>query len=193
MSLAITIKKALRMEKVKILKILFWEYMQNLPVIAGFIAAYDRWMDSGYLLACLLVLSGSAAGATLIFLTEKKKQEGYREPLSVYAANILGMTIMMLAMILYFAASWGNWISDLGAGLVVGLGLGILQSLSARKRINWIHCIALGIASPMILVSIRLLLSTNWPLWGIILLVCFLATLIITVIDYLPDTLSSPQ
>lgn len=177
----------------KFIKIIFWEYIQNLPIIAGFVAAFGQWQNGKYLPASLYIVGGSVAAAILIFVTEVRKQDGYKEPRIVLLANMIGMTAIMLLMVIYFGAHWGNWISDLVLGVMVGVGLGMVQSLTAKKPINWIHCIALGIASPLILISIREFLHTTWPLWLHILLVCSLATLIISVIDYLPDTLSSEK
>lgn len=173
------------------LKILFWEYIQNFPIIAGFIWAFEFWQKGQIWQAVICIGAGSVIGAITIALTEGRKQIGYREPIAVMLANIVGLTIIMFILIIYLAARWSSWVTDLFIGIVCGIGLGVVQSVSAKKKINVIHCLALGIASPLILFCIRWLLNANWFIWANILLLALLATLIIGIIDYAPDAFNS--
>jgi hypothetical protein len=168
------------------LKVLFWEYMQNLPIIAGFCWALGFWQTGWTWAAILCILAGATGGAVLIALTEARKQSGYKEPKAVMLMNLSGMTLIMFIIVLYFSARWSNWLTDLLLGAVCGAGLAIAQSLAARKRINKVHSLALGIASPLILLAFRGLLGLGWPVWINALSVCLLATLVISLIDYSP-------
>ncbi len=169
--------------------ILFWEYVQNLPVLAGLAFAFQLWRQGQFALAVTCLAVGGTAGAVLIALTEARKQAGYREPKAVVLANILGFTILTFLILVYLHAAWSNAWSDVLIGVSGGAGLAILQSLTARKKINWIHCLALGIASPLVLFCIRQLLYAAWPIWAMILSLTALATLVISIVDYLPDEL----
>lgn len=169
------------------LKIIFWEYLQNFPILAGFVWAFEFWQKGQAWQAVLCIGAGSILGALTIALTEGQKQIGYREPLSVMVANIAGLTAIMFVMLIYMAALWSNWVTDLCIGVLCGIGLGIVQSFSAKKIINVIHCLALGIASPLLLLCIRWLMNADWSVWIDVLLLTLLATVIIGIIDYAPD------
>jgi hypothetical protein len=169
------------------LKIIFWEYIQNLPVLAGFAWAFDLWQRGQPWIAFACVAAGGLTGAILIALTEARKQAGYKEPRAVLLTNIVSITTIMFVMMIYLTVRWSSWLTDLMIGVFSGIGLGIAQSLAARKKINVLHCIALGVASPLVLICIRWLLNTGWSIWIIISLICLLATLIISFIDYAPD------
>jgi hypothetical protein len=169
------------------LKVLIWEYVQNLPILAGFFWALVSWQADRFWVAILYMLAGGTGSAVLIYLTESRKQSGYQEPKSVLLMNLVGMTILVFAIVLYFSARWSTWMTDLVIGVLCGAGLGILQSLAARKKINVVHAIALGIASPLILAFIRWMSDASRPIWASALLTCLLATLVIGLIDYAPD------
>jgi hypothetical protein len=171
------------------LKILFWEFLQNLPILTGFTFAFKFWQQDRLWIAIACIVAGGTAGAVLIALTEARKQAGYQEPRAVLLANIVSITMIIFLTVVYLAAHWSNWLTDLAIGALGGAGLGIVQSLAARKRINGVHCVALGIASPLVLICIRWLLNIAWPVWANILSLSFLATVIISIIDYLPDEL----
>jgi hypothetical protein len=173
------------------LKIIFWEYLQNLPVLAGFAWAFDLWQHGRPWIALACVAAGGLAGAVLIALTEARKQAGYKEPRAVILANIVSITAIMFVMLIYLNVRWSSWLTDLIIGAFGGIGLGMVQSLAAKKKINVLHCIALGIASPLVLICIRWLLNTGWSIWINISLTCLLATLIISFIDYAPDEFNS--
>ena len=169
------------------LKVIFWEFVQNLPALAGFAWAIDLWQKGRFGVAIAYIAAGGAAGAVLIALTEARKQAGYQEPRAVLLANIVSIPIIMFVLVVYLTARWSSWLTDLAICVLGGIGLGIVQSLAAKKKINAVHCIALGIASPLVLICIRWLLNTGLSIWVNILLMCLLATLIISLIDYMPD------
>ena len=170
------------------LSVFFWEYLQNLPIFAGFVWGYTLWSQGRQELAVPFLVAGSLAGALLIALTESRKISGHREPASVVIANGAGMAVIMVGMVGYLSAHWSNWLTDLLIGVLAGVGLGALQSLAAREKISLRHCVALGSASPLALIAFRLLLRIGWPNWVNILGTALLATLIIGFLDYAPKS-----
>lgn len=171
------------------LKIIFWEYLQNLPIMTGFVWGLKLWQGGRYGVAAGCVILGSVVGAILIALTEGKKVPGFREPRSVLVTNIIVIIIIMLLVMVYLTERWSSWLTDLGVGILSGAGLAVLQSLAAKGKIGLIHCIALGTATPLVLISIRWLVSIGLSIWLNIALLSLLGTLVISVIDYLPDKL----
>jgi len=170
------------------LSVFFWEYLQNLPIFAGFIWGYVLWSQGRQELAVPCLIAGSLAGALLIALTESRKSKGHREPALVVIANGAGMAVIMVAMVGYLSALWSSWLTDLLIGVLAGVGLGALQSLAAREKISLRHCVALGSASPLALIAIRLILKIGWSTWANILAAALLATLIIGFLDYAPKS-----
>jgi hypothetical protein len=177
----------------KFLKILFWEYIQNLPVLVGFAWAMRFWQKGNSIFAITCLFIGGATGAILIAVTESKKQAGYREPTAVLLVNIFGITILMFIVLVYLLAPWSSWWTDIMIGIVLGIGLAVVQSQAARKKINIAHSIALGIASPLILVCFRWLADAGWSIWLNIFLMSLLATLVISTVDYAPDEIKASK
>jgi hypothetical protein len=175
------------------LKVIFWEFVQNLPILAGFTFAFNFWQKDRPWIAFACMAAGGVAGALLIALTEARKVAGHREPLAVILTNMISMTAIMFVFVVYLSANWSGWLTDLVIGALGGSALGVAQSLAARKKIHLSHCMALGIASPLVLISIRWLLNTDWPAWANVLSLSFLSTIVISVIDYLPDELDFIQ
>jgi hypothetical protein len=174
----------------KFVKILFWEFVQNLPVLAGLVLAYEQWQKGHSLPCAAFILAGSLGSSVLIALTEKWKVPGHREPVNVFLTNLVGMLVATTGLVAYLSAGWGSWMTDLAIGSVGGAGLGIAQSLAARERIDGRHCLALGIAAALALLLIRGMLSSGWPAWLNITGITLLATLIIAFIDYTPESVS---
>jgi hypothetical protein len=177
------------------LKVVFWEYVQNAPIIAGFVWALDRWQNGRFLDACFFIVASSIIGAITIALTEANKVKGHKEPFAVLLANTIGISSIMLATNFYLLASWSNRVTDILIGAFGGVGLGIIQSLTAKEKIGIRHCIALGLASSLVLVFIHWLATNNWPTWLNIVFLTSVATIIISIIDYWPKKMkvaSSP-
>jgi hypothetical protein len=168
------------------LRVIIWEYVQNLPIVASFAWALDLWQQRSPWLAILCVAAGAAATSILIALTERKKVSGHREPPAVLLANIATIFMIVLAIVVYLSAPWSTWLTDLVIGALGGVELGVVQSLAAREKVGVRHCLALGLAGSMLLVLVRLLLRTGWPVWANGLTLSVLATLVISLIDYTP-------
>jgi hypothetical protein len=173
---------------VRLWRALFWEFVQNIPFVTGFILAISLWQQGewsgwGAAIACIAV--GSIVGSLLIRATESKIVAGHREPLRVVVANIAAMTVLMTAAVAYLSASWSSWGTDVLVGAVAGVALGIVQDLAAGNRIGVRHCVALGCAAPLALIGVRVLVATL-PALANILIVTTVLTLIIGLIDYGP-------
>jgi len=137
--------------------ILFWEMLENFPMLVGFMLAIRFWTgNSGLALACLL--SGAALGAVIIHLTEGKKLSNHptvRETL----VNFAVFALLGVPLVFYFVMDntwWSNWLTDILFGIVVGASLAFGESwgwknTSAMK----VHAISMAIAAALFLLGIR--------------------------------------
>lgn len=168
-------------------RVLFWEFVQNLPLVTGFVMALSLWQrgQGGAAIAC--TATGSVTGSLVIRVTESKIVAGHREPLRVTVANVVTMAGLMLALVVYLSAAWSSWKTDLWAGACVGIVLGAVQDLAAREPIGVRHCVALASSFSPALIGTRVLVD-NLPLLGNILILTAVVTLIIVVVDYGPVT-----
>lgn len=164
---------------------LLWEFVQNLPLVAGFIGALWFWQQSKYMLAVACVVVSSVAGALIIRITESKIVEGHREPVRVTLVNIAVMTVLMFASVAYLSAGWSSWKTDLLVGGLAGIALGVAQDLTAKKSIGIGHCIALACSGPAALIGIRVLVAALSILVNT-LIITAVVTLIIALVDYGP-------
>ena len=173
------------MRQATFLEAIFWESVQNLPLIAGFVGGLSLWHGGCRWAAVACAVTGSVVGALVIRLTESRIVEGHDEPLAVVLVNMLTMSILTVGLVAYLSASWSNWKTDLGCGAVAGAGGALAQDLAAGEPIGIRHCIALGLAAPIALAGTRGLASTL-PAWVNIVVITAVATLIISLIDYGP-------
>lgn len=165
------------------LKVIFWEFIQNLPLVGGFITGLEFWQQGRWGTAGICVALGSVLGSLIIRFTESKITKGQREPWRVTIANIAVMTLLMLLATAYLSARWSSWITDIVFGIAGGTIVGIVQGVAAKERIGIGHCVALGIAGAIGLVGIRALTDTL-PLEAGILIVTIVVTLIVVLVDY---------
>ncbi len=168
------------------LRIILWEYLQNLPILAGFVLGFDLWQGDREWAAVACLVAGALTGSILIALTEARKVAGHKEPLAVVIMNIIVMAVIMFALVVYLAAAWSGWPTDLAVGALGGAGLGIAQGLAAKKRVDLRHCAALSLSSALVLPGLHWFLDMGWPVWSRALSMTLLATLIISAIDYWP-------
>ena len=177
----------------------FWEFVQNLPLVAGMMLALQWWQESQLILAVTAMIVGSVLGAALIRLTETyilyggrpgerieadaEKRPGQREPLAVTLANVVMMFIFMLMLTLYLTAGWSSWLTDFLVGGLIGFILSAVQSKAAKEPVDLRHSLAFTAAFPVAILIIRFL-STAVPVLVSIILITTIITLIITLIDY---------
>jgi hypothetical protein len=174
----------------RFMKVFFWEFLQNIPIFTGFAWAFTSLARGKPWIALAFAVAGGIFGSIVIALTESRKAAGHKETLPVVLANILAITTFIFAIVVYLSTKSTNWRTDLFLGSLGGAGLAIMQGLAAKKKIEARHCIALGLASALAIVGIRILLNAGWSVWLDILSMTLLATLIISPIDYMPGFFS---
>jgi len=170
----------------RFIKVFFWEFLQNIPIFTGFAWAFDFLSRGKPWNTLAFAVAGGTCGSILIALTESRKAAGHKETLPVILANILAITTFILAMVVYFRTKGTTWQTDVILGSLGGASLAGMQSLAAKKKIEARHCLALGLASALAIIGIRSLLNAGWSIWMDILSMTILATLIISLIDYMP-------
>lgn len=173
----------------KLLEAMFWEFLQNVPLVAGFILSLHFGGRGQWPAAVACLVGGSVAGALVIATTESKKVDGHREPPAVMLANAAVMSLLALGLTLYLLADWSNWRIDLLGGGLVAVALSAVQSKAAKEPIGLGHTVAFALAFPLALIAIRFF-TTFLPPWVTIVIITTLVTVIITVIDYGPIDVS---
>jgi hypothetical protein len=166
-----------------LLRALAWEFVQNLPLVAGFLLGLDLWQRHRPLLAVACIVVGSVLGSLAIWATESRIVAGHREPVQVVVTNVVVIAGLMFVLILYLSALWSRWWTDLLFGVAGGVLLGAAQDLAARSPIGVVHCAAMALAFALALVAIRLL-SGALPLAANVLAITAFATLVIGSMDY---------
>jgi hypothetical protein len=112
------------------LAVMYLEAVQNIPLIAGFLAGAWFWHRNA-LLAAACILVGSILSALSMIPTEGKIFEGHRESVAAIMANIVTFSLLMVVFIAYLEANWSSWWTDIVAGLVAGVALGTARRRSA--------------------------------------------------------------
>ena len=176
-------RDASRGRKNRLVPLFFWEFVQNLPLIAGFLAGLHFWRGERPWLAGACLLGGSVVGSLLIWATESQMVEGHREPLRAVLVNVAVMAALMFVVVLYLAAGWSRWWTDLLVGGLVGMVLGIVQDLAARSPVGLRHCAAFALSFALGLAGVRLL-AANLPLLINVLVITGVVTGGITLMDY---------
>jgi uncharacterized membrane protein (UPF0136 family) len=145
------------------LAVMYLEAVQNIPLIAGFLAGAWFWHRNA-LLAAACILVGSILSALSMIPTEGKIFEGHRESVAAIMANIVTFSLLMVVFIAYLEANWSSWWTDIVAGLVAGVALGTAQDLAAKERIGLIRVLALGVSCLVSFLIIRWAVETWAPL-----------------------------
>jgi hypothetical protein len=164
-------------------RVFFWEFVQNLPAIAGFLLALDLWQQAKPLPSLACMVASSVTGSLVIWATEARIVAGHREPPQVVVTNVAGITVLMLVLAAYLSAGWSKWWTDLVFGLFGGVALGVAQDLAAGSRVGWGHATAFALAFSLGLVGVRIL-SAALPLGASVLVVTAAVTALICVTDY---------
>ncbi len=170
----------------KFLRAFFWEFVQNLPLVGGFLSGLDFWQQGKLGVAITCMIAGSVIGSLVIWATESRIVKGHREPMQVVVANILAMVLLMFLLTLYMLSRWSGWWSDLLVGFVGGISLGVIQSLVAKSPVGFGHCMAFALSFALGLVGVRAVTSVM-PVIANILVITAVVTAIITTIDYGPS------
>ena len=174
----------------KLLSVWFWESLENLPMILGFVIAARLWENN--LPAGLSVLIvGMMLGVFITRMVEPKLHKAKHEVrwLSVLV-NFLLFVTLAIPFVYYFHAdtAWLNWKTDLLGGLAAGLLLTFIQSThwTGPKSRMLLHGAAMIVAFPVIMLGLRSLIRMDSLVLSILLtfLLTLFASLIIVLIDY---------
>jgi hypothetical protein len=146
--------------------------------------AFHLWQTGDRLPALGCMLLGGTLGALLIRTTEPRiAPDLHPEPKRVTVSNAVAMPVFMLILVTYLSAAWSAWRTDLLAGAAIGLALALIQDLAARAPFGLRHGLALACAFGLALAGIRLAI-TSMPALTAGLLVTFVLTLVVTLVDY---------
>ncbi|MBN1873820.1 MAG: hypothetical protein JXA33_06290 [Anaerolineae bacterium] len=169
---------------------IFWEFIQNAPVLILFVAAIWLWAKDRRRDAVLCILVSAIAGALLIRVTEPLIS-GYHEPWSITLVNIVTFSILEVLFTAYLSMEnrWSNWYTDALLGALAGVGIALAQGLAAGGGSPWLgivlHSLALGLIGTLLMSGLRR--QKNKPLKTALINATGLAifmTLIISAIDY---------
>ena len=172
------------------LRIWFWESLENIPLLLGFIFTVRLWDE--HLLAGLIVLVFGMGFGVLVtrWVEPNLHKTHYAVSWKSALMNFFIFVLLAIPFVYYFLgkASWLNWKTDLVAGISVGALMSYLQSLhwQGQKSRILLHGLAMTIATPLIVSSIRWIVQVDaWNmsiLWA--LLLTLFASLLIVLIDY---------
>lgn len=175
----------------KLFNIVFWEFVQNVPVIVLFMAAVWLWArrDKPRALVCMAI--GAAAGSLAIRFTESlKTMSDYVEPIEVTLVNVVLFGLLQIPFTAYLGveARWSNWKTDALLGGLAGMGIALAQGLASpgSPRLGVVlHSLSLGVAGGLVMVAIRALKgrTLGWALVGSVAIIVVM-TLTISAIDY---------
>jgi len=144
-------------EKTKeVLALMWWELVQNVPLIFGFVLAFSLWEENLLVaLACMVVSSLIAAVA--IAATEGKIFPGHHETWRAFIANWTTFSVLMALFAAYLSANWSSVWTDLVGGLLAGMALALMQDRAAREDFGWVRSLALGLSCAGSAIVIRLI------------------------------------
>ncbi len=174
----------------KLLTVWFWESLENLPMILGFVVAARLWEDN-LPIGLVVLIAGMGFGVIVTRMVEPRLHKTTHEVrwLSVFV-NFLLFVALAVPFVYYFSAEvrWLNWRTDLLGGLIAGLLLTLVQNThwSGPKSRMILHGAAMMAAFPVIMLGLRYIIRIEG--WGLSMAFTFLltlfASLIIVLIDY---------
>ncbi len=168
---------------------IFWEFIQNAPVLVLFVAAVWLWAKGRRRDAIVCSVIGAVVGSLLIRFTEPLIS-GYHEPWSITLVNIVAFGGLQVLFAAYLSAErrWSNWKTDALFGGLAGVGLALAQGVASDGS-PWIgivlHGLALGLIGALLLGGFRR--QKDKPLKTALINAVWLAlfmTLVISAIDY---------
>lgn len=181
----------------RFVKILFWETLENIPMLTGFLLAI-RVQPLDLPLAFVILMMGVASGAILIHLTESKKYSNQPAPKETLV-NFMIIMVLAIPIVFYFSADgawWSNWVTDTILGTVTGVVLSFGESWGWNSTASVkVHSISMAIAFTILLLGIRLTAQLE-PLLAVFtvgVVLNLFASTIIVLLEYWPITESSHE
>lgn len=171
------------------LRAVFWEVVQNLPLIISFVTAVWLWTQRHRIRAVACLLIGSIMSSLIIRFTEPVIH-GYYETVESTLVNMVGLSLLMFLFTVYLASEsrWSNWKTDMILGGVAGILLGVAQGIASSGDLLIgivVHSLALSLSAPVVLISIRSLKNKRLSatLTGALVITAMM-TVVISVLDY---------
>jgi len=174
----------------KLFTVWFWESLENLPLLLGFVVAARLWQEN--LIAGILALFLSIGIGLLIARVVEPKLHKTQHLVRWKSTLINFVLFVGLAFlfIYYFRADtrWINWKTDIFAGLAAAILLTFIQSThwSGAKSRMLLHGAAMLVAFPVIMLGLRYIIRMES--WGLSVFLTFaltlFASLVIVLIDY---------
>jgi len=168
---------------------IFWEFIQNAPVLVLFMATVWLWAKGRRRDAIVCSAISAVVGSLLIRFTEPLIS-GYHEPWSITLVNIVAFGALQVLFAAYLGTEsrWSNWKTDALFGALAGVGLALAQGIASDGS-PWIgivlHGLALGLIGALLMRAMRQ--QRDKPLKTALLNATWLAlfmTLVISAIDY---------
>lgn len=123
----------------KLFNAVFWEFVQNLPAILGFVVASRFWESNRQARGVLCMTTTCFMGAFLIQVTEPSIiGKTSPDPVGDFLANSFAFSLLSILALLYFERE-----QKLQTDIIVGALLGVLLAL--------IQAMLMGIALPDVL------------------------------------------
>lgn len=137
----------------------FWEFVQNVPVIVLFIIAVWLWARTRKVYAVVCALCGAVVGSLLTRFTELGTNGSY-EPIAITIVNVVSLSLLQVLLAAYLGteANWSNQKTDILLGAMMGVSLAVAQGLVSQglPLIGMTgRGIALAIVGGMVLLGIR--------------------------------------
>ena len=174
----------------KLHTIWFWESLENLPLLMGFVVA-ARLRSENFIAGLVALIAGIGLGVLVTRSIEPRLHKG--SPPIRWVSTLINFVLFVLLAIpflYYFRAEtdWFNWKTDLLGGLGAGLLLTLVQSThwTGAKSRMLLHGAAMMVAFPVIMLGLRYIIRLDD--WGfsifLTLILTLFASLIIALIDY---------
>ena len=168
---------------------IFWEFIQNAPILVLFMTMVWLWAKGRRRDAIVCSVISAVVGSLLIRFTEPLIS-GYHEPWSITLVNIVAFGGLQVLFAAYLVAEsrWSSWMTDALFGGLAGVGLALAQGVASDGS-PWIgiilHGLALGLVGALLMGSLRQ--QKDKPLRTALMNAVWLAlfmTLVISAIDY---------
>jgi hypothetical protein len=164
--------------------ILFWETLENVPLVYGIVLAL-RWQKANLWLSLGGLIISIMLGVIAIHFTEHRK---YSDQPTVKESWVNFITFLTLAVLIffYFFASWSNWFTDVAAGIIVGAALAIGESIGWSNRASLkTHLPAMVIACTIVFSGLRFIHPLGLvPLLVMTGSITLVISIIISLMDY---------
>jgi hypothetical protein len=179
----------------QLLTAVFWEFSQNLFMLCSFVAGVWSWKQQKRLIGVVCMALTGIGGPVFMHYTEPMITGTTSLSESALQAslinNIVVFSLVAVLFVLYMAAEWSRWTTDVVFSAAIALIMVATQWVASR--ISWqrilFHAIALGVAFPLCTVSLRVIVDKSTSLKTALFttaLVTAVISILIALIDYAP-------